>query len=412
MNLSFKVHFGVAVSPLVVSAYISSLYGDGSLEYCMIWPLGEGTYGVVCPLEVPSGIDEADLPVWVDAEVSVKYNDPGITTTFVIPMEIFSCAPEPLEYLSDASARISCPDSEGLVRVSIEQSHSAAPDQVSFVWNGITLDGYCTDIYADSIMCTNVPDPGGESLMMLVRYPGSDTIYTYPFSATREECATVEHVFTGEVNCLPRGEYGLAVSVTPHPSDPWKIIGLNVDVDSGDPLLADTISVAFSTLPPPGEDIRYQVCIHDSGTGTDECTEYSTPQPDCPGPSTGDLLMLTAYGCDPDTNHFFAQFTHTLGVPDFSFLTVANNTSPMSCIDLGGVDHSLYCTSSMSPLINQVVFQYTDPAHLMNNTWTIAVEPCPAPVPDCSSFHDGPSCAAHGCDWTGKILTDPGGHCE
>jgi hypothetical protein len=290
------------------------------------------------------------------------------------------------------------------VEIGIDQTHPVVPEFLSFTWNGLTIDGFCTDLFADHISCSGVPAMGGDSLTVWVGYPGDELAHSFSFPITREDCSG-GYDFSGEAVCLSDGGYAVVVTVSPTFAGSWKVAGLNVAITANTLTAADVLRADFADLPPAGEDIRYMVCMRDPVTDAEECTEFSTPQPDCGGPSTFNLVDLISYGCDPDTRRFFASFSHNMGAPNFSFLTVANNTTPMACIDLGDAGHTIYCTSAMSPAINQVVFQYTDPAHMLNDTWDIGVEPCPSEPEeiDCSGYGVNECNMHQGCTWRNGI---------
>jgi hypothetical protein len=393
-HLGFEVVIGDPTANLSgVSVVIQSPMGDGPSTACSVVNLGGGRWGTTCAPGLPPALGEADLPAWVNAVINLDIDGSPFPSIFDTPLELAACATTVPGVEINASADVSCPDAAGLVTIDIDQTISPPPQWESFTWGGVTIDGYCTDVYAPHVTCTGVPNLGWASITLNVRFPDDPMHMTFlhPITLATVDCppSPTSYEFSGHAICDATGGYAIVVTMTPPTAEPWKIVGMNVAILDNTLIAADTTKATFDTLPPGGADIQYQVCYVDPVTDANVCVDFTTPQPDCVGTASIKFVNLIGHGCDPATNHFFAQFSHSIGVPNFAFLTVANNVSPMACIDLGGADHGIYCTSAMSPGINQVVFQYTDPAYLLNDSWLVSSEPCPTiPGPfDCHAAY-------------------------
>ena len=401
---TFPVTFNILVTPDTWIPDHATLETVGPTEVhsapidCTIFPLGGGFYGVGCNAILPPDLAAGDLPEWIPAHINVYFNDPTFTLDFGFPMELNSCS-APGGGLSDGSASLSCPDAAGLRTLEMDQTQPVVPDMLAFELDGMSLEPFCTDFYADHITCTGLTTSPDPTLIVYASYPGSDEVFADVVPLSIEDCPTPDYTFSASANCHEGSGYAMAIHITPVFPGAWEVTSDNVTITSTSMTTLETMQVLFSELPPEGENIRFRVCLDDGGGGPMLCYDEETPQPDCIPAASFLNVTLDAFGCD--STGFWTIFTHTITDLNMTFLTVANNFSPMVCSIPAAPPNTVNCGSVMSPTISEIVFQYTEPGKNLVESWTIVMEPCEDTTP-CSEYHSSTSCLAHNCVWDFK----------
>jgi sulfatase modifying factor 1 len=403
---TYPVMFSMQVTPETWIPDHATVYTVGPTEAhsdpmdCTITPLGGGLYAVGCDAILPPDVMVGDLPEWIPSYFNVSFNDPASNLDFGSPMELNAC-PSPGGSLADGRASLSCPDAAGLRTLEIDQTQPVVPDMLAFELDGMSLEPFCTDFYADHITCTGLATSADPTLMVYARYPGSEEVFPDEVPLSIEDCPTPDYSFSTSANCHEGGGYAMVIRVTPVFPGAWEVTSDNVTITSSGMTTADTMQVLFSGLPPEGENIRFRVCLNDGGGGPLLCYDEETPQPDCLPPVSFLNVTLDAFGCD--SGNFWVIFTHTVADLDISFLTVASNFSPMVCSIPVAPPNTVNCGSVMSPTISEIVFQYTEPGKNLVESWTIVPDLCEQEQLPCSSYTDQGSCLNHGCLWNNGI---------
>lgn len=387
-----RAHFKVMISGAPEIGTVELLVEDPSTHTsaataCMLWPVEEDHYQILCDAPLPASLGGIFPPTWVNMTLQINLTTPAITLNYHTALEVMRCEDPGLSAGWGLTTTLSCPDKFGVTTLSVtNQYYSEVPEFINYAFEGWDMST-CTSFYAENFTCSGtlegLPPHALSHWFKLPSYP--DLITTGYNVYGPEDCPGVADLWLGVVACAEGGGYNILLSTPTIYTD-----GVSFASGGGGlyPCTQTDLNhwVCTYTPPdPPEPDVTVQICPNLPGGTPGTCTTFHYPFPSEPCASGGPW-RIAAMGCLDAANIYFNVDTYLEWlIPGAGFTYSASDTvNSFACTVDPVVVGRLNCSGARpaAPGTLQLCVQKDgDPLPTCNYyadfpTWVAAIPPC------------------------------------